>query len=276
MQQNGWRGEHICALTPAGRAPPMNLITDPLFYIFAVPAVVILGISKGGFSGVGMIATPLLALVLPPLQAAAILLPIILLQDALSCWIYRRQWDAWNLKVMLPGAVVGVGAAWLFAAYVSDAAILLMVGLIALGFALNAWWFRHIKPEDLPKPRAALGTICGAGAAFTSTLIQIGAPPYYVFVLPQRLEKMLYVGTTVWFFALVNAMKVAPYFALGQFSTAGLTTSAALFPLAIAANFLGVWLVRVTPEALFYRMTNVLVFVIGVELTRQGVTALVR
>jgi uncharacterized membrane protein YfcA len=252
----------------------MTLITDPLFYFVAVPAVVILGISKGGFSGIGMIATPLLALVMPPLQAAAILLPIILLQDALSVWIYRRDWDPWNLKVMLPGAVVGVGAAWLFAAHVSGEMILLVVGLIALGFAANAWWFRHIKPEDLPRPRAWLGTVCGAGAAFTSTLIQIGAPPYYVFVLPQRLPKMLYVGTTVWFFALVNVMKVVPYFALGQFSGSGLATSAALFPLAIAANMLGVWLVRVTPETLFYRITNWLVFLLGVELTRQGVTRL--
>ena len=252
----------------------MTLITDPLFYFVAVPAVVILGISKGGFTGIGMIATPMLALVMPPLQGAAILLPIILLQDALSVWIYRRNWDAWNLKVMLPGAVAGCGAAWLLAAYVSDAVILLVVGLIALGFAINAWWMRHVRPEDLPRPRAWLGTLCGAGAAFTSTLIQIGAPPYYVFVLPQRLPKMLYVGTTVWFFALINVMKVVPYFALGQFSNSGLTTSAALFPLAIAANMLGVWLVRITPDTIFYKITNWLVFVLGVELTRQGLTRL--
>jgi uncharacterized membrane protein YfcA len=254
----------------------MNLITDPLFYVFAVPAVIALGLSKGGFTGIGMISTPLVALVLPPLQAAAILLPIILLQDVLSCWIYRRDWDPWNLKVMLPGAVIGVGCAWLLAAHVSDAVIRLVVGLIALGFAANAWWFRNVKPDDLPKPRAALGTACGGLAAFTSTLIQIGAPPYYVFVLPQRLPKMLYVGTTCWFFALVNVMKVAPYTWLGQFSTEGLSTSAVLFPLAIASNMVGVWLVRVTPEALFYRITHVLVFVIGVELTRHGVMELWR
>jgi uncharacterized protein len=276
MRQSGWRGARFSALTARRQPfpPAMTLITDPLFYLFAVPAVVVLGVSMGGFSGIGMIATPMLALVMPPLQAAAILLPIILLQDALSCWIYRREWDAWNLKVMLPGAVVGVGAAWTFAAYFSEGAILLMVGLLALGFAANTWLMRHVRPQDLPKPRPALGTVCGAGAAFTSTLIQIGAPPYYIFVLPQRLPKMIYVGTTVWFFALVNVMKVAPYAGLGQFSTAGLATSAALFPLAIAANFLGVWLVRVTPEDLFYRITNVLVFVLGCELTRQGITRL--
>ena len=91
---------------------------------------------------------------------------------------------------------------------------------------------------------------------------------------PQRLDRRVYVGTTVWFFALVNTMKVAPYFGLGQFSTAGLATSAVLFPLAIASNFLGVWLVRVTPEALFYKITNVIVFLLGVELTRQGLVEL--
>lgn len=251
----------------------LGLITDPVFYLFAIPAVVLLGISKGGFAGVGIVATPLLALIMPPLQAAAILLPIILLQDALSCWVYRRDWDPWNLAVMLPGAVVGVGAAWLLAAHVSDGTILLIVGTIALVFVVHAWWFRNVKPENLPKPHAALGFTCGGAAAFTSTLIHIGMPPYYIFVLPQRLPKLIYVGTTCWFFGLMNTMKLVPYFALGQFSTSGLVTSAALIPIAVASNFLGIWLVRVTPEAMFYKLTNVLVLLLGLELTRRGASA---
>ena len=116
----------------------------------------------------------------------------------------------------------------------------------------------------------------GALAGFTTTLIQIGAPPYYAFVLPQRLPKMIYVGTTVMFFAAANVMKVAPYIGLGQFSTAGLATSVALFPLAIACNFLGIWLVRITPEAMFYSITNWIVFLLGCELTRQGAVELLR
>ena len=68
----------------------MTIITDPLFYLLAIPAIVALGIGKGGFAGVGMISTPLLALVMPPLQAAAILLPILLCQDVISVWVYRR------------------------------------------------------------------------------------------------------------------------------------------------------------------------------------------
>ena len=252
----------------------MTVITDPLFYLFAVPAVIMLGLSKGGFSGIGMVATPLLALLLPPLEAAAILLPIILLQDVMSCWIYRRAWDPWNLKVMLPGAVAGVAAAWLFAAYVSEAMIRLAVGLIALGFALNSW-LRRNRIDEIAQPKASHGVAWGGLAAFTSTLVQIGGPPYYAFVLPQRLDKMLFVGTTVWFFGLVNLMKVAPYFALGQFSPSGLATSAALIPLAMASNMFGVWLVRLTPERLFYKITNGLVLLIGVVLTYQGVVQLI-
>lgn len=253
----------------------MNIITDPWFYAFAIPAVIMLGLSKGGFSGIGMVATPLLALLLPPLEAAAILLPIILLQDAMSCWVYRRVWDPWNLKVMLPGAVLGVAAAWLFAAYMSEAVIRLTVGLIALGFVLVSW-LRRNRVASAVRPQASHGVFWGGLAAFTSTLVQIGGPPYYVFTLPQRLEKMLFVGTTVWFFALVNAMKVAPYFALGQFSPSGLATSAALIPLAVASNMGGVWLVRVTPERLFYRITNALVLLVGIILTVQGVVQLLR
>jgi uncharacterized protein len=252
----------------------MTIITDPVFYLAAVPAVIFLGLSKGGFSGIGMVSTPLLAIILPPLEAAAILLPIILLQDAFSVWIYRRVWDPWNLKVMIPGAVVGVGLAWLFAAHVPNAAILLVVGLIALGFVGYAV-IRHHYPAIKRRPQAAHGVFWGAMSGFTTTLIQIGAPPYYAFVLPQRLEKMIFVGTTVMFFAAANVMKVAPYTALGQFSSAGLATSAALFPLAIASNYLGVYLVRKTPEALFYTITNWTVFLIGCELTRQGVMELI-
>jgi uncharacterized membrane protein YfcA len=251
----------------------MTIITDPLFYLFAVPAVVFLGLAKGGFSGVGMISTPLLAIVMSPLEAAALLLPILLVQDAFSVWVYRRVWDPWNLKVLIPGAVIGVGLAWLFAAYVSDAAIRLVVGLIALGFVTYAV-IRRNRPVDRRRPHAASGVFWGALSGFTTTLIQIGAPPYFAFVLPQRLEKMLFVGTTVMFFAAANAMKVAPYLALGQFSTAGLITSVAMFPLAILSNYLGVWLVRVTPETLFYKITNWLVFGIGCELTRQGLAGL--
>ena len=250
------------------------MITDPWFWVLAVPAVTALGLSKGGFAGIGMISTPLLALVISPLQGAAILLPILLLQDVFSMWIYRHDWDAWNLKVMLPGAVVGVGAAWLFAAYVSDAYIELTVGIIGLVFVFYSWLRR--PPLEYKKPSAGSGVFWGGLAGFCSTIIQVGAPPYQIHVLPQRMEKLTLVGTTVMFFGLVNTMKVVPYFALGQFSTHGLATSVVLFPLAIATNFLGVWLVRRTPTELFYRISYFLVFFISIILIWQGTNLILK
>ena len=241
------------------------MLTDPLFLTMIIAAVTLLGLAKGGFAGVGMVATPMMALVIPPLQAAAIFLPILLVQDVISVWAYRRDWDAWNLKVMMPGSVIGIVVAWVLAAHLSDAMVRLAVGLIGLAFVLNAWFGKvSIEPQT---PKAAAGVFWGGISGFTSTLVQAGSPPFQVFTLPQRLPKLVFVGTNAVFFAATNTLKVIPYFALGQFSTETLHISLWMLPLAIATNFLGIWLVRVTPTILFYRIAYVLVFLISIGLT---------
>ncbi|MGE3147071.1 MAG: sulfite exporter TauE/SafE family protein [Pseudorhodoplanes sp.] len=246
----------------------MHIITDLTFYLVAIPAVTFLGLSKGGFAGAGLLATPLLALYLPPLEAAALLLPILLSQDAISVWWYRHDWDPWNLKVLLPGALIGTGLAWLFAAQLSDAWLRLTVGSIGIAFCLNAWLLRgRTEPQ---KKSAASGWFWGAVSGFTSFLNQAGGPPFQVHVLPQRLPKMTLVGTTTIFFAIVNALKIGPYLALGQFSAKNFATSLALLPIAVATNFLGIYLVRRTPTELFYRIAYVLVFCVSLALLWQG------
>jgi len=250
----------------------VNLISDPIFYLAALPAVIFLGLAKGGFSGVGLLATPLLALVMPPLQAAALLLPILISQDIISVWWYRRDWDAWNLKVLLPGAVIGMGIGWLLAAYVSDAHVRLMVGLIGVAFVANAWL--RVIPEKPRKKTAASGLFWGTVSGFTSFLIQGGGPPFSVHILPQRLPKMTLVGTTAIFFACVNLMKIVPYFALGQFTTQNFATSLALLPIAATTNALGIWLVRRTPTELFYNIAYLLVLAVCLALIWQGAAEL--
>jgi uncharacterized membrane protein YfcA len=250
----------------------MTLLNDPQFWLLAFFAVTALGLGKGGFSGVGMIAAPLLSLMVPPLKAAAIMIPIMMLQDAISVWVYRREWSAWNLKVMLAGSVFGVAAAGVGAAYLSDAQVRLAVGAIGVVFVVYNWLAR--VPTAARVPSAASGVFWGAMAAFTSTIAQAGAPPFYVHILPQKLDKMTFVGTSLIFFALVNWMKVVPFIALGQFTSETLVASAALLPLAIVTNFLGIWLVRRTPTAVFYKIAYVMVFVISLELVRSGATAM--
>lgn len=253
---------------PQPDLPVPAIITDPLFYAVAIPAVIFLGLSKGGFSGVGIAATPLLALYLPPLEAAALLLPVLITQDLISIYVYRREWDASNLKIMLPGAVAGMTLAWLLASYISDNAVRITVGLIGLIFVIDVWRKRaRIEPTRMGP---AGGVFWGAVSGFTSFMTQAGGPPFQVYVLPQRLPKLVLVGTTTIFFAVVNALKIVPYFALGQFHAGNFATSVALLPMAIIANFMGIWLVKHTPTKLFYNIAYALLFVISLVLLWQG------
>lgn len=244
--------------------------TDPIFYLAAFVAVTFLGLAKGGFAGVGLVATPLLSLVVPPVQAIAILLPVLLIQDAISLGVYWRDWDKWNVKVMTLGALFGVAAAWALAAHVSDAQVRLAVGIIAFVFVLSYWFMPEPKKER-ERPSAAAGIFWGGISAFTSALSHAGGPPFQIFVLPQRMAKFRFVGTATVFFALVNYMKLVPFFALGQFSLANIKTSLILMPLAVATNFLGVYLVRVTPTEIFYRIAYGLVFLIALALIESSV-----
>lgn len=251
----------------------MQIPTDPLFWIIAAIAVTLLGLAKGGFTGVGVAATPLLALIIPPLQAVALMLPIVLLQDAISVVAYRRHWDGWNLKVLIPGGLAGIAVAGLLAAYVPDAAVRLVVGVIGAAFVL--WrWFGPAGGDIGIRPSAASGLFWGAISGFTSTLANAGAPPLQVHMMPQHLPKLIFAGTAVMYFAATNVAKILPYLALGQFSVDTLATSALLFPLAIATNFLGLWLVRVTPQQAFYKIVYAITFLISLELIRSGVTAI--
>ena len=113
------------------------MITDPLFYLVATPAVLLMGLSKGGFAGLGLMSLPLMALVISPVQAAAIMLPILITQDVVTVWAYRHSWDGRNLAILLPGAALGIGLGYLLASRVSDAAVALAVGVISIAFAMR-------------------------------------------------------------------------------------------------------------------------------------------
>jgi uncharacterized membrane protein YfcA len=259
---------------PQPDLPVPPIIADPFFYAVAIPAVIFLGLSKGGFAGVGIAATPLLALYLPPLEAAALLLPVLITQDLISIYVYRRNWDASNLKIMLPGAVIGMGLAWLLASRISDNAVRITIGLIGVAFVINVWRKRaSIEPSRMGPVG---GVFWGAVSGFTSFMTQAGGPPFQVYVLPQRLPKLVLVGTTTIFFAVVNALKIVPYFALGQFHAGNFATSLALLPMAIVANFAGIWLVKHTPTGLFYNIAYALLFVISLVLLWQGCSEFLR
>ena len=248
------------------------MITDLVFYALAVPAVVLMGLAKGGFAGVGAVSMPLLALAVSPVQAAAILLPILIVQDVVSVWAFRRSWDRQVLAVMIPGAALGILAGYLLAAEVSAAAVLGALGAISVLFAAHRLWLmRGGRVQAPPNSPPAVGVLFGAISGFTSQIAHAGAPPFQMYVLPRGLSPQSLVGTTAIFFAVINWLKVPAYAALGQFTPQNLATVAVLLPLAVASTFAGVWLVkRVNPER-FYVLIYGLMIPVGLHLIWKAV-----
>lgn len=250
------------------------MITDPWFYAAAVPAVLIVGLSKGGFAGgLGILGVPLMALTVSPLQAAGIMLPILCAMDLIGIWAYRRSFDRTNLLILLPGAAFGIFLGWLTADYADEAFVLILVGGIAVAFALDHWIGRRESQSPRPRNRTK-GSLWGAVGGFTSFVAHAGGPPFQVYMLPQKLDKRLYVGTSVFFFWLVNLMKLPPYAALGQLKFGNLETALVLLPLAPIGMLLGFRLLHIIPEKPFYRIAYVLVFLVGCKLLWDGVNAL--
>jgi hypothetical protein len=248
------------------------MITDPAFYAVAVPAVTLYGLSKGGFSGVAILSMPLLSLAISPIQAAAIMLPVLMVQDVVTVWSYRKTWDARTLLFLAPGALAGILAGFVFASWVSDAAVRIIVGVIAIAFCLDRWIRGGTRIEGRPHDwRSA--TILGALSGYTSFVIHVGGPPFNMYALARGLNRDVFVGTAAVFFAVLNLVKVPPFIALGQLNAHSLATAAVLFPLAVVANLAGIWLVRRVPTEIFYRMIYGLTFAVGCILLVGGVRA---
>ena len=244
----------------------------PLFYLVATFAILVTGVAKSGFGGgAAGIAVPLMSIFIAPPEAAAIMLPILCAMDLFGVHAYRGRWSREHLAILLPGALVGIVAgAFAFGAMSVDA-IRLLVGGIAVVFALNRW-FRlserlatRLARAPAPPGRAA-GAFWGAASGFTSTLAHAGGPPFVIYMLPHRLDKTTFVATSVVFFLIVNYVKLVPYYFLGQLNLGNLATSLLFAPLAPIGVWLGVWLHRRLSETLFYQVTYGLLFASGAKL----------
>ncbi|WP_380873493.1 UPF0721 transmembrane protein [Sphingomonas sp. DBB INV C78] len=242
------------------------------FYAFAIPAVILVGLAKGGFAGLGSLGMPLLALALPPVQAAAILLPILIVQDAVGVWAFRKTWDGHVLAVTLPGAVVGIFLGWLLAARVSADVVLAAFGFISILFGFHRLWVERAGAITASSQSPGwVGSIFGAISGFTSQIAHAGAPPFQMWVMPRRLPRDIFVGTNAIFFAAVNWIKVPAYAALGQFTPTNLLMTATLLPVAIISTFAGVALVRRVSAARFYVIVYVLMILVGAKLVWDAI-----
>ena len=238
-------------------------------WLLAVLAATAVGLSKGGLAMVGIISVPLMSLVMSPVQAAGLLLPVYVISDLGGLVAFRRDFDRGVLLRALPGALAGIGVGWATASIVPVWGVTLIVGLIGLGFALNAL-IRPPLDDDARRPTLTAGSVWGGLAGYTSFVSHSGAPLWQGYAQPLRLTPLIYAGTTTWFFAIGNWVKLIPYAALGQLSAANLATAAALTPVSLAAVWVGLRLVRIIPPLLFYRLITWGLLVISVRLVWQA------
>jgi uncharacterized membrane protein YfcA len=238
---------------------------DLTFWILAGLATFIVGSSKGGLPLLGMLSVPLMTLAMPATKAAGLLLPLYVLSDIYGLWLFRKDYSLRNLAILVPATTLGVAIGWAAAKVTSEDLVKLMVGLIGLSYAAIAAY--NYKRELPPKPAdIGRGTFWGTVAGFTSFVSHSGGPPFQMYVLPQKLDKIAFAGTSTILFAYVNAIKLVPYWFLGQINTGSLRECALLAPLALFGAWAGYKLTMVLPEGLFFRAVEVALFLLSIML----------
>lgn len=220
-----------------------------------------------------MLAVPLMALVMPPTQAAAILLPILVVMDVLAVRAYWGTYDRTALWYLVPGALLGITLGYFTAETMSDDYMRVLIGTLALVFGIQqllGWQSRASRQHN-----RVGGTVLGTLAGFTSFSIHAGGPPFTIYLLPKQLSPLLFAGTAAIFFAVVNAVKLVPYYLLGQFTMDNLLYSLLLVPLAPLGVKLGHYLVKRSGASFYYKVISLFLALLGLELLWEGLDALV-
>lgn len=242
-----------------------QLLLQPALLALLILAAFFVGLSKGGLPAVAMLSVPLLSLTMSPLVAAVLLLPIYILSDMVSVWLYRRQFSLANVKLLIPAGLCGVLIGWATATVVSDRMVSLFIGVMGISFCLYTWSKgKHdtpAAPVSVPK-----GLFWGTLSGFTSFISHAGAPPFQIYILPQRLPKMVFAGTTTLVFTAVNLAKIIPYSNLYPYTEATLKVSALLLPVAALGTVVGKQLIQRLSEKWFFLAVQIALFLISIRL----------
>lgn len=255
------------------------MITDPFFYLCAIPAILLFAMAKGGLgAGLGLLSVPLMSLAISPVQAAAIMLPLLVVMDASAIWNFRSQWNMEQIKIMLPGALAGVIAGAFTFQHLSDDAVKVLIAIIALTFTGDHYRKQYRLKKQSGEARPAQsdtvkGRFWGAVSGFTSFGIHAGGAPASVYLLPLKMDKKMLMATFALFFGAVNIAKVIAYSWLGQLHS-NILTSLVLLPLAPLGVRIGYFLLHRINEKLIYQISYLSLLAIGIKLMAEGASGL--
>lgn len=243
------------------------------FWALAGIAAFCVGLSKGGAPAFGVLAVPVMSLVISPLTAAGLLLPVFIFSDIFGVWAYRKHVKWRVVQIAVIGIVLGTGIGWATARIVSEHHVRILIGLIGFVFSVNL--ILRSDPDGPAKPAGIRGGVFWTTVAgFTSFVSHAGSPPWQVWTLPQRLPKLVFAGTTTMTFAIMNVMKVVPYYHLGQLQLQSLRVTAILCVPAVIAVFVGYQIVRRVPTHLFYTVVTWMLLLVSIKLIWDGVAGI--
>jgi uncharacterized protein len=246
------------------------VITDPYFYVVTIPAVLLLGVSKSGFgAGFGSLAVPMMALAVSVPQAAAILMPVLLVMDLLGMAAFRKDFDLRLLRFLVPFGLVGIVVGALLFRALDAHVVAGIVGVFTLLFLAQRLLFPP-RADSVAPPRW-LGAILTATSGFTSFIAHAGGPPINAYVIPMRLSPVRFTATMAFFFFVINLAKWIPYGWLGLLDFQNMSTSLVLLPVAPIGVWVGVKLARRIQPGLFYRLVYLGMFLTGTKLVWDAV-----
>lgn len=245
------------------------------FWVVAVIGAVLVGISKGGWASVGTLGVPVLSLVMDPLYAAGMILPVFIVSDWFGLYAYRHAFDRRVLAILIPAGLIGVGIGWGTVPWIDslpggERAVTGLVGLIGVIFSAYMI-FRHDPDGPAKEPKLLPGLFWGALSGFTSYVSHSGGPPYQTFVQPLRMDRVTFAGTTTILFAIINLSKLPPYLATGQISAQSLKLAAILSVPAVAGVFLGKRMVGWVSQSTFYKVITWTLLVVSLDLLGKAI-----
>ena len=242
---------------------------DPIFLAFASFGVFVFGISKGGVPGpIAMLAVPVMSFAMSPLQAAGILLPLLIIMDFSAIYLYWKKWINNIVKIIIPASIIGILFGAFTFQYTNENQIRIVVGAISIIFVLVSFIQRS---NLLLKPTNIKGYFWSSIAGYTSFLIHAGNPPINFYMLPLKLDKVSFIGTMTLAFLVINVVKLVPYYYVGLLAPSNLIVSLILLPLAFVSVLFGYFLQKKIPEKLFFNIVYVLLFLSGCKLIYDGI-----
>ncbi|MCU4651229.1 sulfite exporter TauE/SafE family protein [Roseibacterium sp. SDUM158016] len=244
-------------------------------FVLAAAGAFLAGVSKGGFGGsLGFASSAILAVVVDPGIALALMLPVLMAIDLAAVRTYWGRWHAPSARAILTGAVPGLALGTALFFIVSADSIRVIIGFIAVGFV--AFRIARTRGWIAPRPRpfdATKGRIAGLAVGFTSFVAHAGGPPFAMFMLGQDgIGKTQYHATSVMVFWVVNALKAVIYTVIGLFTLSTLGMSMLMIPFALAGTYVGVRAHGLISERAFFTVAQAALLLTGGKLLWDGLT----